>query len=121
MICTLRISRGAFLPGMRAVVMIISTSRACLANRACSASMNSFDISFPYPPVDSPSSCTKQCYISVNRTSWLPEYPVENKTQHKPFLTLMDTSRNSAPSDSTCSFTEARVSNARTIAPMFLA
>jgi len=37
------------------------------------------------------------------------------------FLTLIDTSRNSAPSDSTCSLTDARVSNARTIAPMFLA
>jgi len=33
------------LPGIKAVVMIISTSFACLANRAISASINSGDIS----------------------------------------------------------------------------
>lgn len=46
----------ASLPGMSAVVMIISTSLACSANRAISASMNSFDISLAYPPDPSPDS-----------------------------------------------------------------
>ena len=34
---------------------------------------------------------------------------------------FIDTSKNSAPSDCTCSFTAARVSKALTMAPMFLA
>ena len=50
---------GAGLPGMRAVVIIISTSLACLANRAISASINSLEISLAYPPVPSPDSCQK--------------------------------------------------------------
>jgi hypothetical protein len=40
------ISLGAGFPGMRAVVMTISTSLHYLANKAISASMNSFDITF---------------------------------------------------------------------------
>ena len=41
---TLVMSLGAGLPGMRAVVMMMSTSLHCLANSAISASMNSFDM-----------------------------------------------------------------------------
>jgi len=41
----LSISLGAGLPGINAVVMIISTSLAYLANRAISASIYSLDIS----------------------------------------------------------------------------
>uniref|UniRef100_A0A6B0U4Q3 Putative secreted protein n=1 Tax=Ixodes ricinus TaxID=34613 RepID=A0A6B0U4Q3_IXORI len=38
-------SRGAFLPGISAVVIMMSTSLHCSANRAISASINSLDIS----------------------------------------------------------------------------
>ena len=37
-------SRGARLPGISAVVTMMSTSRACSRNSFISASMNSFDI-----------------------------------------------------------------------------
>lgn len=37
-IISLLISRGAFLPGMSAVVMMISTSLHCFANRSCATS-----------------------------------------------------------------------------------
>lgn len=47
---------GAGLPGISAVVTMISTSFAYLANNSISASMNSLDISLAYPPVPSPSS-----------------------------------------------------------------
>lgn len=47
---------GAFLPGISAVVIITSTSLHCFAKSACSASINSFDISLLYPPVVPPSS-----------------------------------------------------------------
>ena len=50
-------------------------------------------------------------------TDWHPEHPREWMTG----LTLTWTSKNSAPKDSTCSLTAARVSKARTMAPMFLA
>ncbi len=40
------IKTGAGLPGMSAVVMMMSTSRACRANSAISAAMNSLLISF---------------------------------------------------------------------------
>lgn len=46
-----------------------------------------------------------------------PQHPREWTTG----LTLTWTSKNSAPKDSTCSLTAARVSKARTTAPMFLA
>ena len=41
---TFEISLGAGFPGIKAVVMMMSTSLACLANSAISASMNSLDI-----------------------------------------------------------------------------
>lgn len=43
-------------PGIRAVLMRMSTSLHCLANRAISASINSLDISLAYPPTPSPDS-----------------------------------------------------------------
>ena len=50
------INSGAGLPGIKAVVMIISTSSACSANNAISALMNSSLITFAYPPEPLPSS-----------------------------------------------------------------
>lgn len=88
--CSSKISSGAALPGINAVVTIMSTSLAYLANKAISASMNSLDISLAYPPFPSPSS-------------------------------FILTVKNSAPSDSTYSFTAALVSKALTTAPSDLA
>lgn len=48
---------------MRAVVIIMSTSLAYLANSSISASINSLDISFAYPPVPSPLSAI---FTSIN-------------------------------------------------------
>ena len=53
---TFVMSIGAFFPGISAVEMMMSTSFACLANNAISASINSFDITFAYPPAPSPDS-----------------------------------------------------------------
>mmetsp|Transcript_3228 Transcript_3228/g.9360 ORF Transcript_3228/g.9360 Transcript_3228/m.9360 type:complete len:276 (-) Transcript_3228:848-1675(-) len=55
-IISLLMSKGAFLPGMSAVVMMMSTSLHCFANRSISAAMNSGDISLAYPPPPSPDS-----------------------------------------------------------------
>ena len=41
---SLVIKRGAGFPGINAVVIMISTSLACSANNAISASINAFDI-----------------------------------------------------------------------------
>ena len=49
-------SFGAGLPGINAVVITMSTSRHCSRKSFISASMNSFDISFAYPPPPEPSS-----------------------------------------------------------------
>lgn len=50
------ISFGAGLPGINAVVITMSTSRHCSKKSFISAAMNSFDISFAYPPAPEPSS-----------------------------------------------------------------
>mmetsp|Transcript_9199 Transcript_9199/g.13636 ORF Transcript_9199/g.13636 Transcript_9199/m.13636 type:complete len:214 (-) Transcript_9199:697-1338(-) len=81
---------GAFLPGIRAVVTMMSTSWACSSISAACAFLKSSDISLAYPPEPLPSS-------------------------------LIGTSRNVAPMDSTCSFVTGRTSKARTIAPIFFA
>jgi hypothetical protein len=47
---------GAFFPGIKAVVIMISTSLACYINNFISASMNSGLISLAYPPAPSPDS-----------------------------------------------------------------
>ena len=59
--CSSVIRVGAFLPGIRAVVTIISTSLAYYANNSISAAINSGDISLAYPPPPSP--------LSLNLTS----------------------------------------------------
>lgn len=56
LICSSNIKMGAFFPGIKAVVMIISTSFAYFANKSISALINSGDISFAYPPAPSPLS-----------------------------------------------------------------
>ena len=84
------INFGAGLPGIKAVVTIISTSLAYLANNFISSSINSLDISLAYPPCPSPDS-----------------------------FNLI--SKNSAPKDSTYSFTASLVSKPLTIAPKLLA
>mmetsp|Transcript_35239 Transcript_35239/g.76446 ORF Transcript_35239/g.76446 Transcript_35239/m.76446 type:complete len:261 (-) Transcript_35239:177-959(-) len=53
---SLRIRRGAGLPGIRAVVTMTSISLHCARKSAISASMNSLDISLAYPPWPSPDS-----------------------------------------------------------------
>lgn len=55
-IYTFNINTGAFLPGIKAVEIIISTSLHCFANKACSASINALDISLLYPAAVPPSS-----------------------------------------------------------------
>jgi hypothetical protein len=50
------IRSGAGFPGIKAVVIIISTSLAYFMKRSISAAMNSGDISLAYPPVPSPLS-----------------------------------------------------------------
>mmetsp|Transcript_28588 Transcript_28588/g.48630 ORF Transcript_28588/g.48630 Transcript_28588/m.48630 type:complete len:293 (+) Transcript_28588:2501-3379(+) len=50
------INNGAFLPGISAVEMIMSTSLHCFSNNSRSAARNSGDISFAYPPAPEPSS-----------------------------------------------------------------
>ena len=84
---------GAGLPGISAVVIIISTSLAYFKNNANSASKYSFPISLAYPPIPAPSTTS-------------------------PFIL---TSKNSAPQDFTYSLVANLVSNALTIAPIFLA
>lgn len=54
--CSSKISSGASLPGIKAVVIIISTSLHYYLNKAISAAINSGDISLAYPPYPSPSS-----------------------------------------------------------------
>lgn len=51
-------SFGAGLPGIKAVVMMMSTSFAYFANNSISASINSLLISLAYPPAPSPDSFT---------------------------------------------------------------
>ena len=58
------ISLGAGLPGMSAVVMMMSTSLACSANNSISALMNSSLITLAYPPPPEPSSSN-----SISRNS----------------------------------------------------
>jgi hypothetical protein len=55
-IISLVIKTGAFLPGIRAVVIMISTSLAYCIKSSISALINSGDISLAYPPVPSPDS-----------------------------------------------------------------
>ena len=43
------ISRGAWRPGICAVVMMMSTSAACCAYRRCAAASKSADVSLAYP------------------------------------------------------------------------
>ena len=47
---------GAFLPGMSAVVMTMSTSSHCLVSISRAAACHSADISLAYPPPPSPDS-----------------------------------------------------------------
>lgn len=54
--CSSKINSGAGLPGIKAVVIIISQSLAYLANNSISALIKAGDISLAYPPVPSPSS-----------------------------------------------------------------
>mmetsp|Transcript_3340 Transcript_3340/g.11581 ORF Transcript_3340/g.11581 Transcript_3340/m.11581 type:complete len:308 (-) Transcript_3340:521-1444(-) len=54
--CSCRMSFGAGLPGMRAVVMMMSHSFACCLKSSISASRNAWLISLAYPPAPSPSS-----------------------------------------------------------------
>lgn len=81
---------GAFLPGIRAVVMMMSTSAAYFLNSSAYALRNSGVISLVYPP-----------------SSLIPP--------------SIWTYTNSAPSDSTYSFTAGRVSVPLTMAPRLLA
>lgn len=53
---SLVMSLGAGFPGMRAVVMTISTSLHYLAKSFISASMNSLDMTLAYPPTPAPPS-----------------------------------------------------------------
>ena len=126
-------SIGAFCPGIRAVEMMMSTSFACLANNAISASINSFDMTFAYPPAPSPDSWKQE--FNFLRFQWSSHYihsgnkQVANNDIFSPVelgkwwmrCTLMSTSKNSAPIDWTCSRTASRVSNPLTMAPMFFA
>lgn len=56
LIISLVIRIGAFLPGIKAVVIMISTSLAYYINNFISASINSGLISLAYPPAPSPDS-----------------------------------------------------------------
>lgn len=58
---------GGHTPGMRAVLMRMSTSLHCWANSFISASMNSLDISLAYPPCPSPDSFTSTSKGSAPR------------------------------------------------------
>lgn len=60
-------SFGAGLPGIKAVVITISTSRHCSKKSFISASMNSLDISFAYPPAPEPSSSISTSMNSAPR------------------------------------------------------
>ena len=85
---------------MRAVVMTISTSLHWSWNNCISASRNSLDISFAYPPEVPPSSTISTYFIEK----------IHNLGKFI-FLNFRKiTSRNSAPMDSTCSFTAGRTS-----------
>lgn len=61
------ISFGAGLPGINAVVITISTSLHCSRKSFISASMNSLDISFAYPPAPDPSSSISTSMNSAPR------------------------------------------------------
>ena len=60
---------GARFPGMSAVVTMMSTSFACAAKSAISASMNSLLITFAYPPSPVPSSSNSSSRNSAPRDS----------------------------------------------------
>ena len=63
------INLGASLPGIKAVVIIISTSLHCDLNNSCSALRKSLLISLAYPPEPEPSSLTSIVKNSALRLS----------------------------------------------------
>ena len=71
-------------------------------------------------------SVIKIYFVKCFHQRHLVELPINHPSTRKygnknQKLTLMLTSKNSAPRDSTCSFTSGRVSKPRTMAPIFLA
>jgi len=94
--------------GIRTVVIMISTSLACSKNSAISASINFFDITWPW--------CQHNGRVETIGGGIALAYPPAPSPS-----SLISTSKNSAPRDSTCSRAADRVSKPLTIAPILLA